>query len=175
MVPCMAWSIPGMRAGAPDLTARVAAAPVPVGAGSASFLGGGNLVICRGARHQDWAWKLRVYLSSPAAQLEMFKETGTLPAHHGAWIDPLLASDAYWTAFATQFESARPHPGAPEWPEIESALGRLVDAVLQDRVSPASAPEILEDHLASILERSVRHQPLAWLTIVLAGVLLGMV
>jgi multiple sugar transport system substrate-binding protein len=111
----------------PELQDRWSTAPLPGpdGADSGiSLAGGASLVMFRGTRHPDAAWKLVEYLSRPEQQLRFYELTGSLPARTDAWHGSGLAEGPQTRAFWEQLQRVRPLPAVPE---IESILSRVIE------------------------------------------------
>ena len=116
--------------------------PGPDGPG-ASNAGGSSLVIFRTSRHQDAAWKLIAYLSSPAMELRFHQLTGDLPPRRSTWRAPELADDPRARAFAAQLERVKPTPKVPEWEAIATAMRTVTEAAAHNDMSiPQVAAEI---------------------------------
>ncbi|HEX6308756.1 MAG TPA: extracellular solute-binding protein, partial [Longimicrobiales bacterium] len=89
-----------------------------------SLAGGASLVMFRGGRHPEQAWRLIEYLSRPEQQLRFYELTGSLPASMEAWRTSDLASASDTRAFWEQLQRVQPLPAVPE---IESIMSRLIE------------------------------------------------
>jgi multiple sugar transport system substrate-binding protein len=122
------WNLGEFRRRLPaDMQDRWSTAPMPGprGAGSGvSLAGGASLIVFRGARHPDAAWKLVEYLSRPEQQQRFYELTGSLPARTAAWEGTDLATGELTRAFWTQLQRVAPLPAVPE---IEPILARLIE------------------------------------------------
>ncbi|RCK80944.1 MAG: N-Acetyl-D-glucosamine ABC transport system, permease protein 1 [Candidatus Ozemobacter sibiricus] len=153
------WMIWEFEKRLPDLVDRIATARLPRAITGTSFLGGSNLAIFRRCRHKDWAWKLLEFMASREAQARWFEIAKGLPSLRAAWDLPGLADNPMLPAFREQLEDARSPPCVPEWEAMSDALWRTIDEVLWERLSPASAPAVLEARLARVLEKQDLFQP----------------
>jgi multiple sugar transport system substrate-binding protein len=111
----------------PEMQDQWATAPMPGPTGAESGLslaGGASLVMFRGARHKEAAWKLIEFLSRPEQQLRFYELTGSLPARTDAWRASGLAEAPETQAFWEQLQRVRPLPAVPE---IESIMSRIIE------------------------------------------------
>jgi multiple sugar transport system substrate-binding protein len=122
----------------PALAGSWATAPLPspdeggAGAGN-SLVGGASLVVFRGSRHAQAAWKLIEYLSEPAQQARFYALVGDLPARRAAWGDRALAGDPMVRAFREQLQHAVPPPKVPEWEQIANLIWEHAEGVVAGR------------------------------------------
>ncbi len=133
------WSIAEFKRRLPASmqdTWMTAAMPGPDGPG-AGIAGGSSLVIFRGSKHPELAWKLIEHLSRPASQQRFYALTGNLPPRRESWKDAALAADPYVQAFRDQLERVVRTPPVPEWERIVTEM-RLVSEKAVHQVGPAS-------------------------------------
>ena len=126
--------------------------PGPQGPG-ASIAGGSSLVVMRGSRHKDAAWKLVEYLSEPAVQQRFHALTGNLPPRRATWADPRLAADPYARAFRDQLERVRPAPAVPEWERIVNEMQHVAEQVVRGGLDVREAPAELDRRVDQMLEK----------------------
>jgi multiple sugar transport system substrate-binding protein len=140
----------------PEAQGLWSTAPMPGPTGAASGLslaGGASLVLFRGARHPDAAWKLIEFLSRPEQQQRFYELTGSLPARTAAWQATELASDELTRAFWTQLQRVTPLPAVPE---IESIMSRVIEhseTAIRGGTPAARALEALDRDTDRILEK----------------------
>ena len=128
--------------------------PGPTGAASGvSLAGGSSLVLFRSSRHPVEAWQLIEFLSQPEQQIKFYKLTGDLPAHIGAWRDPVLATDTAAHAFYEQLQRVVPTPQVPEWELIATRIFDYGEQAIRGGVPADTALARLEDEVNRILER----------------------
>jgi multiple sugar transport system substrate-binding protein len=138
------WSIAEFKRRLPaelQDTWMTASMPGPKGPG-AGIAGGSSLVVFRGSKHPELAWKLVEHLSLPASQRRFYQLTGNLPPRRESWKDERLANDPYVRAFREQLERVVRTPPVPEWERIVTEM-RLVSEKAVHRVGPASTEEDL--------------------------------
>jgi multiple sugar transport system substrate-binding protein len=140
----------------PEMQSSWATAPLPGPDGPASGVsvaGGSSLVVFRGSRHPEQAWKLIEYLSQPAQQLRFHRLTGDLPARREAWRDTAFTNDPYSRAFALQLDRVVSTPKIPEWEEISMKLQHAIEAALLGGAPPDSVMAGLDRQVDLILEK----------------------
>ena len=103
--------------------------PGPDGPG-VSTAGGSSLVIFKGSRRKDAAWKLISFLSEPETMQRFHALTGDLPPRRSAWRAPALANDPPSQAFAQQLERVRAAPKIPEWERIFQEMQLTAERVV---------------------------------------------
>jgi len=122
------WNIGEFKRRLPaNMQDRWATAPLPGPTGAASgtsTAGGSSLVVFRGSRHQEAAWKLIEFLNRPEQQVRFYELTGSLPARREAWQLSQLADDPHARAFWTQLQRTVALPAVPE---IESIMARVIE------------------------------------------------
>lgn len=120
------WNLGEFRRRLPaSLQDSWATAPMPGPTGPASgksLAGGSSLVVFRGTRHPDAAWKLIEFLSRPEQQVRFYELTGSLPSRTAAWEQSDLVTEPRSRAFWEQLQRVEPLPAVPE---IESIMIRL--------------------------------------------------
>lgn len=130
------------------------ALPGPDGEGpGVSLAGGSSLVLFRGSRAPDAAWRLVEFLLRPEQQLRFYHLTGDLPAHVAAWDDTALARDARIRAFGTQLRHVVPTPKVPEWELIATRVQEQVELAVRGGAPPDSALRHLDQIIDGILEK----------------------
>jgi multiple sugar transport system substrate-binding protein len=140
----------------PGMQSSWATAPLPGPGGPAtgvSTAGGSSLVLFRGSRHKDEAWRLIEFLSRPEQQLRFWRLTGDLPARIEAWRDTALTNDANVRTFGRQLERVVSTPRIPEWEQISLRLQDKVEAMVLGHAPPDSALAALDRDVDRILEK----------------------
>ena len=131
-----------------------AAAPLPGPDGpGASTAGGSSLVIFKGSRRKEAAWKLISFLSEPGTMQRFHALTGDLPARRSAWQAPTLANDPPSQAFAQQLERVRAAPKIPEWERIFQEMQLTAERVVQGRQDAQAACRQLDTWVDALLEK----------------------
>jgi multiple sugar transport system substrate-binding protein len=149
------WNVGEFRKRLPDsVQGAWATAPLPGPDGpGVSLAGGSSLVIMRGAKHPDDAWRLISFLSNPARQTHFYETTGDLPARRSAWNTPKLASDPYLAAFREQLGRVVPMPAVPEWELIATDIAAAAERVARNRQSEDDALASLDREVDAVLEK----------------------
>jgi multiple sugar transport system substrate-binding protein len=140
----------------PAMQGSWATAPLPGPGGpehGLSTAGGSSLVLFRGSRHKDAAWKLIEFLSRPGQQTRFARLTGDFPARREAWRDTALTNDPNTRAFAIQLQRAVSTPKVPEWENISLKLEYCVEAMALGHASPDSALAALDRDVDQILAK----------------------
>ncbi|MEO8161345.1 MAG: sugar ABC transporter substrate-binding protein [Arenimonas sp.] len=126
--------------------------PGPDGPG-ASVAGGTTLVLFKGARHPDAAWRLIRYLSEPAVQVRLNELAGDLPPRRSAWLSPKLAADPNALVFREQLERARAAPAVPEWERIVTELQLVAEQLVSGKLTVDQAAAETDRRADAILEK----------------------
>ncbi len=129
-----------------------ASLPGPQGPGL-SMAGGSSLVLFRGSRHKDAAWRLIEFLSRPAQQARFYHLTGDLPARREAWADSALTADPRARAFEAQLLRVAPWPKVPEWEQITSLLQDQSERAVRGATPGDSALAALDRDVDRVLEK----------------------
>jgi multiple sugar transport system substrate-binding protein len=128
--------------------------PGPTGAESGvSLAGGSSVVVFRGSRSKDAAWKFVEYLSQPEQQLRFYALTGDLPARRAAWDDPVLAGDPKARAFGEQLSRTVALPQVPEIELIVQRVAQYAEQAARGQRSVEDATEALDREVDRILEK----------------------
>jgi multiple sugar transport system substrate-binding protein len=135
--------------GAPWATAPL---PGPDGPG-VSLAGGASLVLFRGSRQKDAAWKFIQYLSEPATQVRFYELTGDLPARRSAWQSPVLAGNAHAAAFRSQLDRVVPLPKVPEAEQIVSKVFEQGERAVRGQATVDEALRTLDGEVDRLLEK----------------------
>ncbi len=126
--------------------------PGPDGPG-VSFAGGSSLVMFRGTKHPEAAWKLMSFLSRPEQQVRFWRLTGDLPARREAWSDSALTADPRTRAFGEQLLRTAPCPMVPEWEEIATRVWEQSDRAIRGVAPPDSVLSDLDRIVDQLLEK----------------------
>ena len=126
--------------------------PGPDGPG-ASVAGGVTLVVFKQSAHQQAAWELVKFLSSPDMQTRFHGLTGNLPSRRSPWAATALADDPYAQAFRDQLERARPTPKVPEWERIAQEIRLVAEQLVNGRLDVDAAATELDRRADLILEK----------------------
>jgi multiple sugar transport system substrate-binding protein len=153
------WNIGEFRRRLPaEMQDKWKTAPMPAPDASSQFpgvsvAGGASLVLFRGSRHPQEAWKLVEFLSSPAEQVKFHHVTGDFPPRVSVWADPELAGDPQTAAFRAQLERVVPAPKIPEWEEISIQIWQSLEPAIRGRETVDAALTDLDRRVDRILEK----------------------
>ncbi len=151
------WNVGEFRRRLPEaLQDDWATAPMPGPTGPASgvsLAGGSSLVLFRGSKHKDEAWKLIEFLSQPDVQARFYALTGDLPARWEAWKDSALVHDVPTQAFRVQLERVVATPKVPEYELIGTRLQEWSEKAIRGAMPADSALTALDRDVDRILEK----------------------
>jgi multiple sugar transport system substrate-binding protein len=126
--------------GGAEFESKYGIVELPKGDKEAAFAGGGNMVVFKGAKNSDGAWKFIQYLSRPDVQAEWFGIQADPPAIQAAWQDPKLAGDEKLQVFARQLKVAKAPPAMPTWEQVAAA----VDSGIEQAAKGSPAADVLK-------------------------------
>ena len=151
------WNLGEFRNRLPaELQDAWSTAPLPGPDGPASgvsLAGGSSLVLFRGSKHKEAAWRLIEFLSRPERQEQFYRLTGDLPARHEAWTAAGLTADPRARAFWRQLQRVVPTPMVPEWEQIATRLQERAEQAVRGTAPPDSVLARLDGDAARILEK----------------------
>ena len=151
------WNLGEFERRLPDsLKDAWATAPMPGPDGPASGLslaGGASLVVFRGSRHKEEAWRLIEFLSRPDQQLRFYRLTGDLPARREAWRDTALTRDPRIRAFGEQLTRTASSPKVPEWELIANRLRDYAERVVRGGEPAEATLAELDREVTRLLEK----------------------
>ncbi len=119
------------QAGGEKFASMYTTVPLPAGKSSTSFVGGANLVVFKGAKNPDSAWKLVQWLSQADTQAAWYKVSGDLPSIESAWKDPALVSDPTLAAFAEQLKTAKAPPQVVSFDKVGAAGDAAIEQIVK--------------------------------------------
>jgi ABC-type glycerol-3-phosphate transport system substrate-binding protein len=148
MVLSCPWNVPIYLARFP----YVAASLVPAGpAGSASTVGGNNMVMLPTCVDREAAGAFLEFVMSDEYQLRFARELGQVPVTRSALSARRTEADALETAFLDQMPTARARPPIPNFHPLEMVFQGHMELALAGEVSTEEALS----RVASDLEREV--------------------
>jgi len=149
------WNVGEFRRRLPAaMQGRWATAPLPGPDGpGVSTAGGSSLVLFKGSKRKDAAWKLIEFLSQTETMQRFHALTGDLPPRRSAWRAPALANDVASQAFAQQLERVRAAPKIPEWERIFQEMQQTAQRVVQRTQSADAATTQLDAWVDALLEK----------------------
>jgi multiple sugar transport system substrate-binding protein len=122
------WMYPIFRSAYPKF--QLQAAPVPAGpGGSVSVVGGEDIVMTQSSKHKQAAETFIRFMLSPWTQTQM-AHAGQIPVRTDV-TKQLTKINAYYAIFEKQLQTARPRTPSPNWPQIDTILGKAVANALK--------------------------------------------
>ncbi len=100
-----------------------------------SFVGGCNLVLFKGSKHKEAAWKFIEFMSQPDIQVEWYRLTTDLPAVKSAWQDPFFNDKPMLRVFGEQLNYTKAPPSIPEWEQIADAMQRRMEELILGKMN----------------------------------------
>jgi len=150
-VTCPAWMMGYIQGQAPQTKGMWNIAAVPGGGGS---WGGSFLTIPKQSKHPQEAWELIKFLTSPASELYVFKQTGNLSSEPAVLKSRAVQSfkNAFFSnapvgqIFATSALKLKPQILGPHQGDIQTAASNAIQRVEQGKQSAdASWSQFLKD------------------------------
>jgi multiple sugar transport system substrate-binding protein len=135
MVNFGAWNFNLLSEKYPQWEGKWDIAPLPRGEQYASFYGGQHLMIPKGARHPELAWKFIVLLTRQDMQALMARELGRPPANLRCFEDPeFQRRHPFMTKMKPWMVRGRNYPFAPFFWEIwnEQFTNEVLDVIMTD-------------------------------------------
>ena len=146
------WEIGEFNSRVKEAPWATAPLPGPDGPG-VSLAGGASLVLFRGSKHKDAAWRFIEYLSEPAQQARFYELTGDLPARRTAWAAPALANNAHAAAFRAQLDRVVPLPKVPEAEAIVNKVFEQGERAARGQATVDQALAALDGEVDRLLEK----------------------
>jgi multiple sugar transport system substrate-binding protein len=128
------------KQGGAEFESKYGVVELPRDEQAAAFAGGGNLVVFKGAKNSDGAWKFVRYLSRPDVQAEWFVIQADPPAVQAAWQDQRLAGDEKLQVFARELKVAKAPPAIPTWEQVSAAI----DTGIEQAAKGSPAADVLK-------------------------------
>lgn len=142
------WQVPVMREEVPDLNWNVVL--LPVGAKSASSLGGENFGIINGERI-DESLDFIKYAASKENVESYINKFGHIAARKDV-AEIQFSEDEIMQVFAEQMESTLPRGPHPDWPGISDAISTAVNEVIIGVSTPEEAASSAQKVITAITE-----------------------
>lgn len=131
------WMIPSMKTAGID--SKWAVAPLPEDQQAATVLGGLDLLVLKNTEHADAAKTFVKWLMQDSVQKEWASALGYIPVKSTLYEDPTFRDDPYVSAFADVLKQARSRPTIAAAGDIDTALGKAVQAALSGTQSAQAA------------------------------------
>jgi len=143
-VTCPAWMMGYIQGQAPKSKGKWDIAAVPGGGGN---WGGSFLTVPKQSSHPKEAYDLAKYLTSPASETYIFKQTGNLPSQPKllkskavlAFKNPFFSKAPVGKIFGTSAMKLKPQILGPHQGDIQTASTNAIQRVEQKKQSPAKS------------------------------------
>jgi cellobiose transport system substrate-binding protein len=143
-VTCPAWMMGYIQGQAPNTSGKWDIAAVPGGGGN---WGGSFLAIPKQSKHPQEAYDLIKFLTSPASEAYVFKNTGNLPSQPALlksqpvqnFRNPFFSNAPVGKIFATSALVLKPQITGPHQGDIQTAATNATQRVEQHKQSPNSS------------------------------------
>ena len=155
------WPYMYALAGNPDESKieseQVGVTPLPVGeggSGTASALGGWNLVVNAATDRPDDAWEFIQFMTSEESQRIRALEASLLPTRDALYEDrEVVESVPVIELGAEALKNSRPRPVSPYYSDMSLTMAKEFNTSLKGDVSPEQAAQNIRDELESIIEQ----------------------
>ena len=143
-VTCPAWMMGYIQGQAPKTAGDWDIAAVPGGGGS---WGGSFLAIPKQSKNADMAYQLIKFLTSPASEAYVFRQTGNLPSEPVTYSNPAIAnfknpffnSAPVGKIFTNSVKELRPQITGPHQGDIQNASTNAIQRVEKKQQTPAQS------------------------------------
>jgi cellobiose transport system substrate-binding protein len=143
-VTCPAWMMGYIQGQAPATKGKWDIAAVPGGGGN---WGGSFLVIPKQSKHAQEAWELIQFLTSPAAETYVFKQTGNLPSEPALYRNPAIVNfkNPFFNnapvgkIFTSSALKLKPQSTGPHHGDIQNAASNAIQRVEQKKQTAAQS------------------------------------
>jgi len=143
-VTCPAWMMGYIQGQAPATKGKWDIAAVPGGGGN---WGGSFLAVPKQSGNRDLAAELAKFLTSPASEAYVFRQTGNLPSQPAllkssavqSFRNPFFSNAPVGKVFATSALKLRPQILGPHQGDFQNAASQAIQRVEQGKQSPAKS------------------------------------
>jgi cellobiose transport system substrate-binding protein len=143
-VTCPAWMMGYIQGQAPKTKGKWDIASVPGGGGN---WGGSFLSVPKQSSHPTEAYALAKFLTSPASEAYIFKQTGNLPSQPALYNskaiatfkNPFFNNAPVGKIFTTSAKKLKPQVTGPHQGDIQTAVSNAIQRVEQGKQSPSQS------------------------------------
>lgn len=126
---------------------------IPKGpAGTATTVGGTNMVIFRGAKDKELAFDFLKFLVSEENQARWANELGQIPVNMNSFGDVDLGKHPYLKTFLSQMKTAIPRAVVSDYPAIENLVNQQMEAALSGKRSVKETLTVITEKVNKLLE-----------------------
>ncbi len=147
------WTVEEIHRYAPDVASKLGTSMLPGKKQRTSFIGGSNMVIYKGSKHKDQAWKFLEYLSRPEVQMRWYQIAKALPANLETWEDEQLQQDPVLRTFGEQMRDAQSPPNIPQWEEISGEILLQLEKLIYQKITVRDFADSVDRKIVQILAR----------------------
>nr|WP_285856994.1 extracellular solute-binding protein [Mesobacillus subterraneus] len=127
-------------------------APFPVTNGKGSVIGGENLVIMKGAKNPDIAWKFVKWMSDKQAQ-QLMSTTGLIPANKDVDFEKVYQEFPYYRAYLEGINDSFLRPPIGEWDQVEKIYTKYFELFLSGNMDAQAALDLASKEIDQILKK----------------------
>lgn len=168
------YRIPDLKKYFPNLDYGVAA--IPYSKMQTSEVVGNSLVIPRGSKHKEAAWKFIKFAASSKELELMFKGRGRIPARISTAKSPAFYSDKIMKVFIDQIPHGKSIPVAAGWQEASDKLAREIEKALKGDKSPAdalnNAAKSVDNIIINANENMSAYKKISWLKAAIISIII---
>ncbi|MDO8681953.1 MAG: extracellular solute-binding protein [Armatimonadota bacterium] len=158
------FRIPDLRKYYPNLRFKVA--PAPYSRVRTAEVVGNSLVIPRGSRHKEAAWRFIKFVTSKEQMVKVCRAASRIPARRSAATSPKFYSDPILRPFVNEIPYGRSIPVVPGYQEFSEALGRNLEPALKQEATADRALANADMECGKILSRAMedlsKFSPVDW-------------
>ncbi|HJP32032.1 MAG TPA: extracellular solute-binding protein [Candidatus Latescibacteria bacterium] len=153
-----------------DLDWAAAPAPYADDGVPATWSGGFSLVMPRGSKQPEGAWRFARFILRDESQRFMATSSNKLPALLSAGNDPFFQSSPFWRLAIDQMRFSHYRPVSAVGAALSTEMGVAVDQVIHGKLSPQEALTVATRETQAQLDRFLdkdRGDPVDWSAIYL--------
>ncbi len=145
------WFYGMIRGQFPDAEINTTLMPAGTAGGSASVIGGEDLVIFEGSENKEAAYKFVEFMVSEETQL-ILAETGQMPVLNTIAESDYIKNHEYYPVFLEQLKTARPRTVHPGWSEMQAALKLGFEKAIYGEKTVQEALDGVANEINAIME-----------------------
>jgi len=126
-------------------------AVVPFNKMPASEIVGNSLVIPKGSKHREAAWKFIKFATSKEQMIKVCSAGGRIPARRSAAKDKVFYSDPVFKGFIDQLDFGKTIPIVPGWAEASAEMAGQIELFLKGKQDAKTTLEISERNVNKII------------------------
>ena len=141
-------------------------ATIPYSKYAASEIVGNSLVIPRGSKHREAAWKFIKFATSSEQMINVCSAGGRIPARKSAAVNKIFYSDPVFKGFIDQLEFGKTIPIVPGWSEASVEMASQIELFLKGKQDVKKTLDIMEKNINKIIsdadEDMSKYKPVNW-------------